>query len=104
MANCMRTAWRHFCAPQTHFRSRDIINVIFVKTAVTPSFFKLKTSSKIKMIHDVISNDTSHKNDRFLQRNGRKTSFENVTMVTKILHVYISVTVRNRPIVTIIHT
>ena len=30
-------------------------------------------------------------------------SFKNVTMVTKMLHVYISVTVRDRPIVTIIH-
>ena len=55
------------------------------------------------MIHDVISNDTNHKNDRFRQRNGQKTSFKNVTMVTKMLHVYISVTVRDRPIVTIIH-
>ena len=54
------------------------------------------------MIHDVISNDTNHKNDRFLQKNGRKTSFKNVT-ITKMLHVYISVTVRDRPIVTIIH-
>ena len=55
------------------------------------------------MIHDVISNDTNHKNDSFLQRNGRKTSFKNVTMVTKMLHVYISVRVRDRPIVAIIH-
>ena len=54
-------------------------------------------------MHDVISNDTIHKNDRFLQRNGRKTSFKNVTMVTKMLHVHISVTVRDRPIVTIIY-
>ena len=102
MVNCMRTAWRHLRAPPTHFRSRDVINVIFVKTAITPSFFKLKTTSK-KMIHEVISNDANHKNDRFLQRNGRKTSFKNVTMVTKMLHVYISVTVRDRTIVTIIH-
>ena len=57
----------------------------------------------MKMIHDVITNDTNHKNDRFQQRNGGKTSFKNVTMVTKMLHVYISVTVRDRPIVTIIH-
>ena len=56
------------------------------------------------MIHDVISNDSNHKNDRILQRNGRKTSFKNVTMVTKMLDVYISVTVRDRPILTIIHT
>ena len=55
------------------------------------------------MIHDDISNDTNHKNDRYLQRYGRKTSFKNVTMVTKMLHVYIAVMVRDRPIVTIIH-
>ena len=103
MASSMRTAGRHLRAPPTHFRSRDVINVIFVKTAITPSFFKLKTSSKTKMIHDVISNETNHKNNRFLKRNGRKTSFKNVTMVTKMLHVYISVTVRDRPIVTIIY-
>ena len=55
------------------------------------------------MIHNVISNEANHKNDRLLQRNGRKTSFKNVTMVTKMLHVHISVTVRDRPIVTIIY-
>ena len=33
----------------------------------------------------------------FLQKNGLKKSFKNVTMVTKMLHVYISVTVRDRP-------
>ena len=55
------------------------------------------------MILDVISNDPNHKNDTFLQKNGRKTSFKNVTMVTKMLHVYISVTVPDRAIVTIIH-
>ena len=55
------------------------------------------------MIHDVISNDSNHKSDRFLQRNGRKKSIKNVTMVTKMLHAYISVTVRDRPLVTIIH-
>ena len=94
----MRTAWRHFRAPPTHFRSRDIINVIFGKTAITPSFFKLKT----KLILDVISNEINHKNDMFLQKNGQKKSFKNVTMVTKMLHVYISVTVPDRPIVAII--
>ena len=103
MANSMRTEWRHFRAPPTHFRSRDVINVIFGITAITPLFFKLKTSSKTKMILDVISNDSNHKNNAFLQKNGRKTSFKNITMVTKMLHVYISVTVRDIPIVTIIH-
>ena len=99
----MRTAWRHFRAPLTHFRSRGVINAIFGITAITPLIFKLKTSSKTNMILDVISNDPNHKNDTFLQKNGRKTSFKNVTMVTKMLHVYISVTVPDRPIVTIIH-
>ena len=55
------------------------------------------------MILDVISNETNHKNETFLQKNERKTSLKNVTMVTKMLHVYISVTVPDRPIVTIIH-
>ena len=55
------------------------------------------------MILDVISNGAIHENDRFLQNHGRKTSFKNVTMVTKMLHVYISATVPDRPIVTIIH-
>ena len=56
------------------------------------------------MIFDVISNDPNHKNVMFLQKkNGRKTSFKNVMMVTKMLHVYISVTVPDMPIVTIIH-
>ena len=55
------------------------------------------------MILDVISNDPNHKSITFLQNNGQKMSFKNVTMVTKMLHVYISVKVQDRPIVTIIH-
>ena len=55
------------------------------------------------MILDVICNDPNHKNDTFLKRNGRKTSLNIVTMVTKMLYVYILVTVPDRPIVTIIH-
>ena len=55
------------------------------------------------MILEVISNDPNHKNDMFLQKYGRKTSFKNVTMFTKMLHFYISVTVPDRPIVTIIY-
>ena len=99
----MRTAWRHFRADPTHFRSRDVINVIFGITDLTPSFFKLKNSIKTKLILDVISNDPNNKNDTFLKRNGRKTSFKIVIMVTKMLHVYILVTMPDRPIVTIIH-
>ena len=99
----MRTAWRHFRADPTHFRSRDVINVIFGITDIAPSFFKLKNSIKTKLIVDVIANDLNHKNDTFLKRTGRKTSFKIVIMVTKMLHVYILVTVPDRPIVTIIH-
>ena len=76
MANRMQTAWLHFRASPKHFRSRDVINIIFGKTAITPSFFKLKTSSKNNLIPDVISNETNHKNDKFLKRNGRKTSLK----------------------------
>ena len=55
------------------------------------------------MILDVISNDPNHKNDTFLKKMGEKRLSKNVTMATKMLHVYISVTVPDRPIVTIIH-
>ena len=48
-----------------------------------------------------MSNEPNHNNNTFLQKIGQKTSFKNVPMVTKILHVYISVTVQDRPIVTI---
>ena len=37
----------HFRAPPMHFRSRDVINVIFGKTAITP-FVKRKASNKNK--------------------------------------------------------
>ena len=83
MANRTRTAWRHLRASLTHFWSSDVINVIFRKTAITPSFIKIKTSSITKLIPGVISNDLNHKIDRFLQRKERKNVFQNVTMVTK---------------------
>ena len=55
------------------------------------------------MVLDVISNDPNHKNETFLKKYSRKKAIKNVTMVTKMLHVYISVTVPDRPIVTIYH-
>ena len=71
----MRTTWCHLRASLTHFWSSDVINVIFRKTAITPSFFKIQTSSKkTKLIPDVIYSDPNHKIDRFLQRKERKTS------------------------------
>ena len=42
----MRTKWSHFGTPPMHFRSRDLINVVFGKTDITPSFSKLKTSNR----------------------------------------------------------
>ena len=98
----MRRARRHFRAPLTHFGSRDVNNVIFGKTAITPSFFKAKDQVKTKMILYVISNKPNHKKDMILPKMGAKTSFKYVTKVTKMLQVYISVTVPDGPIVTII--
>ena len=71
----MLTTWCHLPASLTHFWSSDVINVILGKTAITPSFSKIKTlSKKTKLIPDVISNDPNHKIHRFLQRKERKTS------------------------------
>ena len=53
-------------------------------------------------MNEVISNDPTHKNDMFL-KNICEKRIKYVTMVTKMLHVYISVTVPDRPILTIIH-
>ena len=55
------------------------------------------------MILDVISNYPNHKNDTFHEKYSPENVLQNVTMVTQMLHVYISVTVLDRPIVTIIH-
>ena len=55
MANSMRAAWSQFGTPLMQLQSRDFINVIFGKTAITPSFLKLKTSNQTKIIQDVIS-------------------------------------------------
>ena len=70
MAKSVRTAWRHFRVTPMPFRSSNVIKVIFGKTAITPSFFKVMTSSKTKLIPDFISNDPNHKKDMFLHRNG----------------------------------
>ena len=51
----------HEFSTPTHFRSHDLMNIIFGKTAITPSFLKLKISSKTKMNLDVISSDPNHK-------------------------------------------
>ena len=56
-----------------------------------------------KLILDVISNDLNYKNDMLLLQKWAKNVFKNVTTVTKMLNVYISVTVPDRAIVTIIH-
>ena len=92
MAKSVRTAWRHFCVTPMHFRSSDVIKVIFGKTAITPSFFKLKTSSKNKQIHDVFYNNPNQKNDTFL-KNIREKHLSKCNHGYKMLHIYISVTV-----------
>ena len=72
MAKSIRSAWRHYRVPPTHFRSCDGKNFIFRKTGTTNSFFTLKVSSKV--IHDVISNELIHNNDTGHNNNGRKKS------------------------------
>ena len=91
----MRRKWRNFCAQLTHFWSRDIINVIF-KTAVTPSFLMFKTSSKNKNDPIIFSDQLNTETNIFLCRNWQKTSVNYVTILTKILTCYISVTVPDR--------
>ena len=68
----MQTAGRHFRTSATHFRLSGVINVIFRKTAITPLFFKLKTSSKTKLIPNVISNEPNHQKRYVPTRNGEK--------------------------------
>ena len=48
MTRSIQRAWRHFHAHPTHFRSNDVKNVIFMKTAMTPLIFTLKPSSRNK--------------------------------------------------------
>ena len=55
------------------------------------------------MILDVISNEASHKNYIFLKNVHEKRLSKYVTISTKMLHIYISVTVPDRPIHTIIY-
>ena len=80
--------------------------IVTMVTKILTCYFSLTVPDRpivTIIITIVISNEPNHKNDMFLQNNGRKTSLKNVTMVTKMLHVYISVTVPDRPQVTIIH-
>ena len=100
----MRTAWSHFGTPLMHFWSRDLINVIFGKTAITPSFFKVKTSNQNLNYPGRCIGSAQYENSEFLCRKWQKMSLKTVTMVVaKILTCYISVTVPDRPMVTIIH-
>ena len=58
--------------------------------------------SKKQRTPDAIPNNLIHKNDTGCIRIGVKTSLKTVTMLTKILFVYISLMVPDRPMVTII--
>ena len=92
----MSREWRDFRAQMTHFRSCDVKNVIFLKTAVTPLFLTFKTLNKNKNDRIIFMGQLSTKIKIFLCRNWQKTSVNNVTMLTKILTCYISVTVPDR--------
>ena len=63
---------------------------------VTPLFLTFKTSSKNKNDRIIFSGQLSTKINIFLCRNWQKTFVNNVTMLTKILTCYISVTVPDR--------
>ena len=45
----MQSAWCHFHVTLTDFWSCDVINVIFGKTAITPSFLAKDFKSKLKL-------------------------------------------------------
>ena len=101
MASSMRTAWSHFGTPPMHFRSHDLINVIFGKTALTPSCFKLKTSNQNLNYPGCCQPNT--KISKFLCRNWQKVFKYGKHGGCKILTCYISVTVPDRSMVTIIY-
>ena len=98
----MRIPWCHFRATPTHFWSCDVINVIFRKTAITPSFVSQRLQIKTKISQKVVSGQPNTKISTSVQKLA-KNPLNTVTMVTKILTCYISVTVPDRPKVTIIH-
>ena len=100
----MRTAWSHFGTPLMDFWSRDLINVIFGKTAITPSFFKVKASNQNLNYPGRCIGSAQYENQRISVQKMAKMSLNTVTMVVaKILTCYISVTVPDRPMVTIIY-
>ena len=83
----MGTAWRHFGAPRMHFWSHDFINVIFGKTAITPSIFKLKTSNQLKLPRTKYRVRPIVKSAHFCAETGKKSLN---TIDTKILTCYIN--------------
>ena len=66
----MKTAWHHFFTPPMPFRSGDLINGIFGKTAITPSLFKLK--SKLKLFWMSYQLSPILKSGRFCAENGKQ--------------------------------
>ena len=99
----MQRAWHRFLDPPTHFRLRDVINVIFGKTAITPSLAKLKTSRKKLKLSRTSYRFSQILKSAYFCAGIAKKALNMVTMVTKIMTCYISVMVPDRPIVTIIH-
>ena len=62
MKRSIQTAWRHFYAHPTHFRSNDVKNVNFMKTAITPSIFTIKTklSGKLYQVSQILKSAYFH--------------------------------------------
>ena len=88
------------------WRSCDLINVVFGKIAITPSLFNLKTSNQNlkKSNQNIVSGQPNTKLSKYLCRNWQKKALNTVTIVVaKILTCYISVTVPDRPMITIIY-
>ena len=82
-----------------NFRSRDLLNVIFEKTSITPFFLLAKDfKSKLKLSRMLLL-----KSGNFCEETGKKVLNTVTMVVAKILTCYISVTVPDRPMITIIY-
>ena len=83
----MQSAWCHFRATLTNFRSRDVIKVIFGKTPITPSFLAKDFKSKLKLSRASYQIITTLKSAHFCAKSGKKVfkcgyhSYKNTDML-----------------------
>ena len=73
----MRSAWYHYRTHPTHFWSCDVKTMIFRKKCYSSFIFTLKTSSKNKVILDVICSDLIHEIDTGRKKIGEKRILKN---------------------------